>query len=82
MDEDLGENGTVRYSARARGAARGLLRVHSVTGRLYASPRLALAPGDAYDVTVSRYFAFLYVLGHNDNKLVLFKLKTVVILST
>lgn len=52
-DDDLGANGSVRYSARARGAARGLLRVHSTTGRLYASPRLALAPGDSYDVTVS-----------------------------
>lgn len=51
-DEDLGENGTVRYSARARGAARGLLRVHAASGRLYVSPRLALLPGDSYDITV------------------------------
>lgn len=60
MDEDLGENGTVRYSARARGAAKGSLRVHSTSGRLYASPRLRLAPGDAYDITVSYRTALPY----------------------
>lgn len=52
FDSDEGANGTVRYWARARGVARGLLRVHATTGRLYMAPRLALAPGDAYDVTV------------------------------
>lgn len=52
FDADEGANGSVRYWARARGAARGLLRVHAASGRLYAAPRLALAPGDAYDVTV------------------------------
>ncbi|XP_049865459.1 fat-like cadherin-related tumor suppressor homolog [Pectinophora gossypiella] len=52
LDPDLGENGTVRYSARARGAARALLRVHALTGRLYAAPALRRQPGDAYDVTV------------------------------
>ncbi|KAI5643562.1 cadherin domain-containing protein [Phthorimaea operculella] len=52
LDADLAENGTVRYSARARGPARGLLRVHATTGRLYASPRLQLRPGDSYDVTI------------------------------
>ena len=54
FDSDEGANGTVRYWARARGAARGLLRVHAASGRLYMAPRLALAPGDSYDVTVSR----------------------------
>lgn len=53
MDADAGANGTVRYSARARGAARGLLRVHATSGRLLAAPRLPLAPQHAYDVTVS-----------------------------
>lgn len=53
FDSDEGANGTVRYWARARGAARGLLRVHAASGRLYMAPRLALAPGDSYDVTVS-----------------------------
>ncbi|KAL0839199.1 hypothetical protein ABMA28_015971 [Loxostege sticticalis] len=52
MDADAGANGTVRYSARARGAARGLLRVHATSGRLLAAPRLPLAPQHAYDVTV------------------------------
>ncbi|XP_075972507.1 FAT atypical cadherin kugelei isoform X2 [Anticarsia gemmatalis] len=52
FDSDEGANGTVRYWARARGAARGLLRVHADTGRLYMAPRLALAPGDSYDVTI------------------------------
>lgn len=52
-DLDLGANGSVRYMARARGPARGLLRVHAATGRLYASPRLPLTPDHAYDVTVS-----------------------------
>ncbi|KAH9632152.1 hypothetical protein HF086_006586 [Spodoptera exigua] len=52
FDSDEGANGTVRYWARARGAARGLLRVHGATGRLLLAPRLALAPGDSYDVTL------------------------------
>ncbi|XP_037297103.1 fat-like cadherin-related tumor suppressor homolog isoform X2 [Manduca sexta] len=52
LDPDEGVNGTVRYWSRARGAARGLLRVHADTGRLYASPRLALRAGAAHDVTV------------------------------
>lgn len=52
LDGDLGENGTVRYSAHARGPARGLLRVNARTGQLYASPKLVLAPHDSYDVTV------------------------------
>ncbi|CAB3222731.1 unnamed protein product [Arctia plantaginis] len=52
FDGDEGANGSVRYWARARGGARGLLRVHAATGRLLASPRLALAPGDSYDVTI------------------------------
>ncbi|CAH1634963.1 unnamed protein product [Spodoptera littoralis] len=52
FDSDEGANGTVRYWARARGAARGLLRVHAASGRLLLAPRLALAPGDSYDVTL------------------------------
>ncbi|XP_047023780.1 fat-like cadherin-related tumor suppressor homolog [Helicoverpa zea] len=52
FDPDEGANGTVRYWARARGAARGLLRVHASSGRVFAAPRLALAPGAAYDVTL------------------------------
>lgn len=53
LDSDAAENGTVRYSSRARGAARGLLRVHARSGRLYAAPRLSLAPHLSYDLTVS-----------------------------
>lgn len=53
MDSDAGANGTVRYSARARGGARGLLRVHAASGRLLAAPRLPLAPEHTYDLTVS-----------------------------
>ncbi|XP_059061183.1 fat-like cadherin-related tumor suppressor homolog, partial [Achroia grisella] len=52
LDADAGENGTVRYSARARGAARGRLRVHARTGRLLAAPGLALAPGDLHELVV------------------------------
>ncbi|XP_026738536.1 fat-like cadherin-related tumor suppressor homolog [Trichoplusia ni] len=52
FDSDEGANGTVRYWARARGSARGLLRVQASSGRLFLAPRLALAPGDAYDVTL------------------------------
>lgn len=52
FDGDEGANGSVRYSARARGPARGLLRVHAASGRLYAAPRLALQPPRSYDVTV------------------------------
>ncbi|KAJ0179077.1 hypothetical protein K1T71_004789 [Dendrolimus kikuchii] len=52
LDPDDGANGTVRYWSRARGAARGLLRVHAATGRIYAAPALALAPHHAYEVTV------------------------------
>ncbi|CAG4938447.1 unnamed protein product [Parnassius apollo] len=51
LDSDEGENGTVRYSARARGAARGLLRVRARCGRLYAARALALRRR-AYDLTV------------------------------
>ncbi|CAH0717523.1 unnamed protein product, partial [Brenthis ino] len=53
LDSDAGENGTVTYSARARGPARGLLRVHARSGRLYAAPRLPLAARRAYDLTVT-----------------------------
>ncbi|XP_032512432.2 fat-like cadherin-related tumor suppressor homolog isoform X2 [Danaus plexippus] len=52
LDGDAAENGTVRYSARGRGPARGLLRVHARSGRVYAAPRLALAPHLAYDLAV------------------------------
>ncbi|XP_045763036.1 fat-like cadherin-related tumor suppressor homolog isoform X2 [Maniola jurtina] len=52
LDSDAGENGTVRYSGRARGAARGVLRVHARSGRVYAAPRLRLAPALTYDLTV------------------------------
>ncbi|XP_039746236.1 fat-like cadherin-related tumor suppressor homolog [Pararge aegeria] len=52
LDSDAGENGTVRYSGRARGAARGLLRVHARTGRVHAAPRLLRAPRRAYDLGV------------------------------
>ncbi|XP_064074743.1 fat-like cadherin-related tumor suppressor homolog [Vanessa tameamea] len=52
LDSDAGENGTVRYSARARGIARGLLRVHAHSGRIYASPRLPLTAHVTYDLTV------------------------------
>ncbi|XP_052738209.1 fat-like cadherin-related tumor suppressor homolog isoform X2 [Bicyclus anynana] len=52
FDSDAGENGTVRYSARARGAARGLLRVHARSGRVYAAPRLPPAPRRALELAV------------------------------
>ncbi|XP_068628013.1 fat-like cadherin-related tumor suppressor homolog [Battus philenor] len=51
LDPDAAENGTVRYAGRARGAARGLLRVHSRTGRLYAARALPLRRR-AYDLAV------------------------------
>ncbi|CAK1577864.1 unnamed protein product [Parnassius mnemosyne] len=51
LDNDEGENGTVRYSARARGAARSLLRVRARCGRLYAARALNLRHR-AYDLTV------------------------------
>ncbi|CAH2063954.1 unnamed protein product, partial [Iphiclides podalirius] len=51
LDSDEGANGTVRYAARGRGAARGLLRVHARSGRIYASRSLPLR-GRAYDLTV------------------------------
>ncbi|KAL4703442.1 hypothetical protein ACJJTC_010030 [Scirpophaga incertulas] len=49
LDPDAGENGTVRYWARARGAARGLLRVHARSGRLLAARPLARR---SYELTV------------------------------
>nr|XP_034825226.1 fat-like cadherin-related tumor suppressor homolog [Maniola hyperantus] len=52
LDSDAGENGTVEYSGRARGVARGVLRVHARSGRVYAAPRLPLAPARTYDLTV------------------------------
>ncbi|XP_060800580.1 fat-like cadherin-related tumor suppressor homolog isoform X2 [Amyelois transitella] len=52
LDADAGANGTVRYSGRARGPARGLLRVHARSGRIYAAPALPLAVGDVYDLTI------------------------------
>ncbi|XP_047519236.1 fat-like cadherin-related tumor suppressor homolog isoform X1 [Pieris napi] len=52
LDDDAAENGTVRYSWRARGGARDALRLHSRSGRLYAAPDLHLGPHLAYDVTV------------------------------
>ncbi|KPI91036.1 Fat-like cadherin-related tumor suppressor-like [Papilio xuthus] len=51
LDPDAAENGTVRYSARARGAARGLLRVTARSGRLHAARALPLLRR-AYDLTV------------------------------
>lgn len=36
LDADEGANGTVRYSVRGRGGARGV-RVHAVSGRLYGA---------------------------------------------
>ncbi|XP_072941921.1 fat-like cadherin-related tumor suppressor homolog [Epargyreus clarus] len=52
LDSDAGANGTVRYSGRARGAARGLLRVHARSGRVYAAPRLPLAPHRTFDLAI------------------------------
>ncbi|RVE45660.1 hypothetical protein evm_009675 [Chilo suppressalis] len=52
LDSDAGENGTVRYWSRARGAARALLRVHASTGRLLAAPGLHLTSDMSYDLTV------------------------------
>ncbi|XP_041973434.1 fat-like cadherin-related tumor suppressor homolog [Aricia agestis] len=52
LDADAGDNGTVRYSGRARGPARRLLRVHARSGRVYVSPRLDLAPPRAHEIAV------------------------------
>ncbi|KPJ00067.1 hypothetical protein RR46_00799 [Papilio xuthus] len=56
LDPDAAENGTVRYSARARGAARGLLRVTARSGRLHAARALPLLRR-AYDLTINDKFA-------------------------
>ncbi|CAK1553844.1 unnamed protein product [Leptosia nina] len=52
LDSDAGENGTVRYSWRARGAAVQALRVHARSGRVYFASHLPLTPHLAYDLTV------------------------------
>lgn len=50
LDPDAGENGTVRYAARAAGAAGGL-RVHARSGRLYLAAPLPV--GQLAHLTVS-----------------------------
>ncbi|XP_063375219.1 fat-like cadherin-related tumor suppressor homolog [Cydia amplana] len=50
LDDDYGANGTVRYSWRARGAARGVLRVQAKSGKIFATR--VLRRHDAFDITV------------------------------
>ncbi|KAI8439844.1 hypothetical protein MSG28_001313 [Choristoneura fumiferana] len=50
LDDDLGANGSLRYSWRARGPARPVLRLHAASARLYAAR--ALRSRDTFDITV------------------------------